>query len=375
MKFNVSSKTLYNYASAVSKIINNKNPMAILNNFYLAVKGDTLTIRGEDMDNFLEGRLMISNAEGEGSFCLDARRLVELLKLMPDQGIDFEVDDNLGVKISYANGCYNTVAIDGEEFPNTNGESDSSNQYLEFECNASTAIAGMDHTLFAVGDDEIRPQMTGVLWDVKPDQLIFVSTDTRKLVKYIDTSKLPGIECSFILPVKGATILKSVFSKTDVVKVKVSPVDVVFESEDFTFDCRLIKGNFPDYNRVIPKNNPYSLSVDCQSFLNSVRRVAIGGDEGSNLIKFQFDTGTLTLTSVDAAYNTSGWENVPCEYDGPQMQIGFDGKYLIDILTTFSSTDIMMKIGDPSRPALMVPLENEPDTELTIILMPMNIIG
>lgn len=374
MKFQVPSKELYNLTSAVSKIISSKTAIQILNNFLLTLEGDTLTVKAEDMENYLLGRINVTEAEGSGSFCMDAMRLVELLKLIPSQGITFEVNDKNEVEVSYSNGRYRTMAINGDEFPSTEANEDAG-RTISFTAPASVIIHGMESTIFAVGNDEIRPQLNGVLWDIKPDKVIFVSTDTRTLVRCINTAVEPGDECSFILPLKGANILKNVFSGAENIKVTVSSVNVVFESEDYTFDCRLIKGNYPDYDRVIPKNNPYTLSVDCQTFLSAVRRVAIGGDEGSNLIKFTFENQTFNLSSVDAGYNTSGFENVPCNYDGPNLVMGFDGSFLIDILSTFKSSDVMMCIADPSRPALLTPVEKAPDTELSIILMPMNIIA
>lgn len=373
MKFSVSSKSLYAIASAAGKIISSKNTLQILNNFLFTLDGDTLTIKGQDMENQLVGRIAVTGAEGSGSFCLNALRLVELLKLIPDQGIEFTISDNFEVEINYTNGKYNTMALDGAEFPQPDLTMTEGLDKEVFTAPASAVIAGMDNTIFAVGNDEIRPQMMGVLWDIKPDSLIFVATDTRKLVRFTDTAVAPGIQCSFILPVKGATILKNVFAKAENIRMTVTSVNVVFESEDFTFDCRLIKGRFPDYNRVIPQSNPYSITVDCHSFLNSVRRVAIGGDDGSNLIKFKFENGQLTLNSIDQGYNTSGWEKVECDYDGPDMMIGFDSSFLIEILSTFSTQEVVMRIGDPSRPALLNPAESDPDTDLTIILMPMTI--
>lgn len=373
MKFNVSSKTLYNFASAVSKIINAKNPMPVLNNFLFILDGDLLTVKAADMENSLVGRLNVSDAEGNGMFCLDARRIVDLLKEMPDQGITFDInDDNLEVKISYANGCYSTVAINGLEYPQESKLNDGAS--VEFTCTTEQVMKGVENTLFAVSTDEIRPQMMGILWDVKPDKVIFVATDTRKLVRYTNSTTAPGVECSFILPVKGATVLKNVFSKEDKIKVTVGEKNVVFESVSFTFDCRKIKGVFPDYNRVIPQNNPYVLTIDRHSLLNAVRRVSVFGDGGSNLVKFKFSADELVLRASDNSYGTSGWESVPCNYSGNDLLIGFGSQYLVEILSTFSTSDVMMKLADPSRPAICLPAENDPDSELIMLLMPMNIV-
>ncbi len=373
MKFNVSSKTLYNYVSAVSKIINAKNTMQILNNFLFILEDDTLIIKAADMENSLVGRLQVADAEGSGRFCLDARRIVELFKELPDQGIEFNInDENFEIEISYSNGRYNTVAINGMEYPDRIAP-EAQGDSIEFTCTAQQALKGIENTLFAVGNDEIRPQMMGILWDVKPEGIVFVATDTRKLVRYTNNTNQPGVSCSFILPVKGAAVLKNVFSKEDDIKVRVNSTSVLFESPSFTFDCRLIKGNFPDYNRVIPQNNPYTLTVDRQSFLTSVRSVAVFGDEGGGLVKFNFAPDKVTLRASDNSFGTSGWESVPCSYDGPEMRMGFSSLYLIEILSTFGTSDVTFKIADPSRPALCLPSDNDTDCELLMILMPMNI--
>lgn len=372
MRFNVSSKTLYSFVSSVSKIISSRNALQILNNFLFRLEDDTLTVTASDMENSLVGRLSVTDAEGSGSFCLDARRIVELLKEMPDQGITFDINDqNLEVLITYTNGHYNTVAISGLEYPEHRKAQASDT--VTFTCPSERVIKGIENTLFAVSTEEIRPQMMGILWDVKPDSVVFVATDTRKLVKYVDSTIQPGQECSFILPVKGAQVIKNVFAKEDDVTITVTPVSAIFESATFTFDCRLIKGNFPDYNRVIPTSNPYTFTADRLSFLTAVRRVAVFGDGGGGLVIFNFDNSEVVLRASDNSLGTSGEERVPCDYEGNPMRMGFGSQYLVEILSTFSSPDIVIRLADPSRPALFLPGESDPDTELLMILMPMNV--
>lgn len=207
------------------------------------------------MENSLVGRLPVTGAEGAGSFCLDARRIVELLKEMPDQGITFEIDDdNLEVKISYPNGLYNTVAISGLEYPSTSEEIEG--ETITFTAPTEQVIKGIENTIFAVGSDELRPQMRGILWDVEPDSVVFVSTDTRKLVKYTNSLIKAGTECSFILPLKPASVLKNVFGKEDEVQIQISEKSVQFYSPSFTLDCRLIKGAFLPTTELSPKTTP-----------------------------------------------------------------------------------------------------------------------
>ncbi|MCH5319943.1 MAG: DNA polymerase III subunit beta [Paramuribaculum sp.] len=373
MKFNVSSKTLHSFVSSVSKVINSKNALTILNSFLFTLDGDTLTVKASDMENSLVGRLTVTEAEGNGAFCMDARRIVELLKEMPDQGITFDIDDdNLEVNITYPNGKYNTIAINGMEYPA--GQPQEQGDSLTFVCPTEQVMKGIENTLFAVGNDDLRPQMMGILWDVKPDRIIFVATDTRKLVKYTNALSEPGTEGSFILPFKPASVLKNVFGKEDEIKVTVTTKSVKFESESFTLDCSLIKGNFPDYNRVIPANNPYSLTVDRQSLINAIKRVCVFGDGGNGLVKFKTTAETLTLRAQDNSYGTSGTESVPCNYEGNELLIGFGSPYLLEILGTIDTPDVVIKLADPSRAAVFRPADDEDKSELLILLMPMNII-
>ena len=373
MKFNVPSKTLYNYVSSVSKVINSKNALAILNNFLFVLDDNTLTITASDLENRLTARVPVTEVEGNGSFCIDARRLVDLLKEMPDQGITFNIDDNtLAVEITYPSGNYNLIALNGNEYPSNNND-DEDIEKLEFTCPTEQLIKGIDNTLFAVGNDDLRPQMMGILWDIKPDAITFVATDTRKLVKYRNEMSAPGVEGSCIIPIKPATVIKNVFAKEQEVKVTIEPKSATFESPSFTFNCRFIKGTFPDYNRVIPANNPYTLTIDRHSFLNAVRRVGVFVDPGHGLVKFKLTPDKLIMKAQDNNYLTSAWESVPCDFTGSEMVIGFSAPYLIEIFGTLSTSDIVIKLSDPSRPGVFLPSENDTDSELLMLLMPMTV--
>ncbi len=214
------------------------------------------------MENSLVATLDVMGAEGEGSFCLDAHRMVDLLKEMPPQEMTFEIDDNtFETMIVYPNGEFKTMAIDGNEYPSPEADDDADR--INFTCPASVAVSGIDNTVFAVGNDELRPQMTGILWDIKPDRIIFVATDTRKLVRYSNSAVEPGAACSFILPLKPATVLRNIFGKEESIDISISKKSVTFSSATYRFDCRFIKGMFPDYNRVIRRTTTrFSPSTD-----------------------------------------------------------------------------------------------------------------
>lgn len=373
MKFNVSSKTLYSYVSAVSKVINSKNALTVLNNFLFELNDNTLTITASDLENTLVASLEVMNAEGEGKFCVDARRIVDLLKEMPDQGMEFTInDDNLSVEIKYNNGNYAFIALNGNEYPSNEDATDADGVF-KFTYPADQILKGIDNTLFAVGNDDLRPQMMGILWDIKPDSITFVATDTRKLVRYRNSVGEPGFEGSFILPVKPATVIKNVFAKESEIKVTVSPKSVTFESAAYKFNCRFIKGSFPDYNRVIPTNNPYVIAVDRHSFLNAVRRVGVFVDQGHGLVKFKIESDKMTLRATDNNFCTSAREEVPCDFTGKEMVIGFSAPYLIEISGTISTDDLVIKLSDPSRPGVFLPSDEKEGDELLMLLMPMTV--
>ena len=278
---------------------------------------------------------------------------------------------NYAIEITYLNGRYNLIGYNGMEFPN---EQDADPAILEFKCPAKQILSGIDNTLFAVGTDDLWPQMMGILWDLNPDSITFVSTDSRKLVKYQNTESAPGVEGSFILPVKPANILKNILSGGDKeVNVSANAKSATFVSGCYTFNCRFIKGNFPDYNRVIPRNNPFSLTVDRLSFLNALKRVAIFVEQGHGLVKFKIEPDTIILKAQDNTLCTSGIETVPCSFTGDGMVIGFSAVFIIDIFSTLKSDEIEVKLSDPSRPGLFLPSDKKEDSELLMLLMPMTV--
>ncbi len=373
MKFNVPSKALYGFAAAVSKVINSKNALTILNNFLFELQGNILTITASDMENTLTARVMVSDAEGAGQFCIDARRMVDLLREIPDQGITFDINDQtLAVEITCPGGHYSLMAVNGNEYP-SNADKADAEQSLSFTAPAEQLIKGIDNTLFAVSSDELRPQMMGILWDIKTDGITFVATDTRKLVRYMNTASHPGIEGSFILPVKPANIIKNVFGKEEDVNIVFTPKGATFTTDTYSFNCRFIKGNFPDYNRVIPTNNPSTLTIDRQMFLNAVRRVGVFVESANGLVKFKLEPEKVVMKAQDNNTCTLGVEELQADYVGSNMVIGFSAPYLLEICNTISTTDLIVKLADPSRPGVFLPSENDTDSDLLILLMPMNV--
>lgn len=372
MKFNVSSKAFYNAASAVSKVINSKNALSILDNFFLKLEGETLTITGSDQENALTARLEVTGVKGEGCFCLGARRLVELLKELPDQGMEVKInDENLEVQMSYSSGHYSFVALPGDQYPQFTA--DTAGEPISFSIATEQIIAGLDNTMFAVSTDEYRQIMQGVLLDVAPESITFVATDTRKLVRYIDRRTAPGVKGSCVIPSKPANIIKNVFAKEETLNITMNSRNAVIESEHFTFQCTFLNGNYPDYNRVIPRSNSLVLTVDRVSLLNAVRRVGIFVEVDGGLEKFRITSDSILLKSNDPSLCTSAREQVPCSFSGSELTIGFSANYLVEILTTLTGTEVVVNLGDSARPGMFRPAEEPENTELVMLLMPMTV--
>ena len=373
MKFNISSKALLSAASAVSKVINSKNTITLLDNFLLALKGEQLTLTGMDSENSLSAVVPVTEAEGEGKFCINARSLVDFLKEIPDQGIRFDVNqENLDIKIDYNKGESNFTGVNSDEYPTYKSREDDE-QPISFECPTEQIIKGLDYTMFAASTDEYRPVMQGVFFDVKPDSLTFAATDTRKLVRFINRNIAAGATGSCIMPMKACSVLKNVFGKDESVSVEMTTKNATFRSATFTFRCCLLNGRYPDYNRVIPSNNPYKLTIDRRSMLAAVRRVGVFVDPGYSLEKFRISADKMEIKGDNKTNQSSSHENTPCSFDGPELTIGFSSTYLTEILNVLPTDDITVDLADPSRPGVFRPIEDDKATELVILRMPMTV--
>lgn len=381
MKFTVSSRALYSTLSGVSKTINSKNTLTVLDNFLLEVDAEKelLTVTASDTENTLVARLAIGQADESGRFLANAKRLCDIGKELPAVDVEISVDlDSLAMQIDFPGGKFDLVALDANQYPVSSDplseiSASDGDVPAELLLPSSMLMSGIENTIFAVATDQIRPQLMGILWDVKPDGIIFVATDTRKLVKYENKSAAPGIERRLILPLKPAVLLKQLLAKEEDVKVVLTDKSATFTTEKLTLSCRLIKGNFPPYERVIPADNPYVATFDRESILTAVRRVSVCADPAHGLMKLRFTHGLLEIKVDDTSHSTFAVEKVPCDYIGRDIVIGFSAGYLIEIFNTLPTENILMKLADPSRPGVFVPEENAENTDLVIILMPMTV--
>ncbi|MBP6611146.1 MAG: DNA polymerase III subunit beta [Paludibacter sp.] len=375
MKFVVSSTELLSHLQAISRVINSKNSLPILDYFLLHLQGNTLTMTASDAETTLITSMNVENQEGDGKVAVVSRLLLDTLREFSEQPLTFTINDtNLAMVITSANGSYNFIGQNGDEYP-------SKPQLLEesrvLTLPVESLAAGITKTLFCTADDELRPVMNGVFFDITKDFITFVATDAHKLVRL--TTPLTSISLSdeeekvnFILPKKPATMLKNILPKeSGEVEIKFDAKNAYFQLANYTMICRQVEGRFPNYNGVIPKQNLYKIIIDRVSLLNALKRVSVFSNQASNLIKLDFNNNLINISAQDIDFSISAEETINCQFDGDPIKIGFKSAFLIEILNNINSSDIVLEVTDPSRAGLILPFENEEKEDLLMLLMPM----
>lgn len=370
MRFDVSSTALLSHLQSIGKVIASKNTLPILDNFLFQLEENTLTVTASDAETRLVTSLEVMNAEGSGLFCVSAKMLLDPLKELPEQPLTFDVNDaNLEVFIHFQNGKYNFIGQKGDTYPQ---QKPLSEQAVEVMMDAQLLLNGISRSLFATADDELRPVMNGVYFDFHTDDLTFVASDGHKLVRLRNLSVKSEERASFILPKKPATLLKNLLAKEEgLIRLQFDDNNAYVRCTNCEMVCRLIEGRYPNYNSVIPKENPFQVTIDRMFLLNALKRVSVFSNQSSSLIKLHLEDNLLTVSAQDIDFSTSAEERIPCEYNGDELSIGFKATYLIDILGNISSTDVILQLADPSRAGLILPLENQENEDLLMLLMPM----
>ena len=369
MRFDVSSTALSSRLQAVSKVIATKNSLPILDNFLFNLDGNTLTITGADAETRLVTTVEVMNPQGSGVFALSAKNILDPLKELPEQPLTFDINDNnLETFIYFQNGKYNFIGAKGDMYPQ---QKPLNANAISITMESKTLLSGISRSLFATADDELRPVMNGVYFDIQPDSLTFVASDGRKLVRLRNFSVKSPERASFVLPKKPANLLKTILAKDEgVVNIQFDENNAHMICENFEMVCRLIEGRYPNYNSVIPQENPYKVTVDRISFLTALKRVSVFS-QASNLVKLQLKASEMTIFAQDIDFSISAEERIPCQFTGMDLKIGFNSSYLIDILSNISSEDIFLELADPSRAGVITPDENEENEDLLMLLMPM----
>lgn len=374
MKFVVSSTELLSHLSAISKVINSKNTLPILDNYLFLLEDNRLTITASDLESTLITGIELENTSGNGTIAVPAKRINDTLKEFPEQPLTFQIDpETFAIDIFSQNGKFSIVGQNGEDFPQLPLLNESVASTINV--NHSVLLSGINKTLFATADDELRPVMNGIFIELSTEDMKFVASDAHKLVRYKRYDAKADKNASFILPKKPAALLKSLLPKEDFdVKLEFDEKNAFFTLSNYKLICRLVEGNYPSYNSVIPKNNPNKLTIDRVEFYNTVRRVSVFSNAASNLIRLKLTENQLVVSAQDIDFSISAVERLNCQYEGEDMEIGFKSTFLQEILSNLSESEVRVELSDPTRAGLLLPAEGESEEEdVLMLLMPMMI--
>jgi len=370
MRFTVSSTALSSKLSALSKVINSKNALPILGDFVFEIKDNMLYLTASDSENVMKTQLELTESDGNSRFAIGNHDLLEAVKGFSEQPITFEVnqEQNL-VRISYQNGLFSLPIENADEFPMAQSVSENANTITL--PNAILA-ENINRSIFATAQDELRPVMNGIYFDLTPDCLAVVASDGHKLVRnkvFTIKSEQPA---AFILPKKPANLLRNLLGKDGGdVTIRFDERNAEVNYGDGTIQCRLIEGRYPNYNSVIPQSNPNELRVDRLGLLAALRRVQPFANDSSNLIRFHVEDSTLQLDAEDYDFSKTATERMSCEYNGQTMSIGFKGSSFIEVLSNFDCPDVIIQLADPSRAGLVLPSEQPENQDVLMLMMPM----
>lgn len=374
MRFIVSSTDLLQGLLSVQKVIASKSSLPILDNFLFTLDGSTLTVTGSDSETTLKTILTINEVMEGGEIAVPAKLLTDSLKELPTQPIEFSSDDEKNiVDIIWASGSAQIPFTSAEDYPTLK-------ELVEptaIRMKGSVLADGINSTLYATGDEELRPVMNGIFFDIAEDSTTLVASNAHKLVYYRRHDIKSAAASSFILPKKPANILKANLAKCMDEEVEITfdrTNCAYFKFNSFLIFCKLVDGTYPAYKSVIPKNNTNVITVSRAELLNATKRVAVCSNQATGQIVFKLADNSISITAQDLDFSMSAHETVGCEYDGSPMEIGFKSTFLIEILGNLQYDQICIRLSDPNRAALIQPaVQTEPDEEICALLMPMRI--
>lgn len=367
MRFIVNSISLLKSVQALGGVLNAKNTLPILDNFLFELKGHTLSITSSDLETIMTVELELEMAEDDGQVAVPARLLLDMLKAFSNVPITFSVDSDFKIELAAGEGKYNLSGFNADEFPKLPAMEDPISVTLESE----VMVNAINKTLFATGNDELRPVMAGVFCDIHDQDITFVATDAHKLVRYRRLNVNTGAQVSFILPKKPLNLLKNTLSNDETpVKIEYTEKNTIFSFENFRLVCKLVDGRYPNYEAVIPKDNPNVLTVDRLSFLNVIRRVSIFSNKSTHQIRLKIMGQELLLSAEDLDYSNAAQERLSCSYSGEDMDIGFNSRFLLEMLANLESDEINLQMSQPNRAGLIIPSSNDENEDVLMLIMP-----
>jgi len=374
MKFVISSTELLNHLQVINRVISSKNTLPILDNFLFELEENDLTVTASDLETTLVTNIVLENASDSGSVAIPARLLIDTLKEFPEQPLTFEINTETSkIVINSGKGEFTIVGQDGSEFPQAHSVKEENSK--RFQVSAELLYKGISKTIFATANDEMRPVMNGIYTELTAENLIFVASDSHKMVRYKRFDVQADDEGSFILPKKPASILNNILSREEGnTSVEFDDKNVILTLPSYKMICRLVEGDYPNYNAVIPADNPNKLTVDRIEFLTTLKRVGVYSNQASNLIKLQLKGNQMTISAQDIDFSISAYEELNCQYEGDDLEIGFKSTFLIELLSNISTPEVMMELADATRAGLIFPGEKDNDDEdILMLIMPMSV--
>jgi DNA polymerase-3 subunit beta len=367
MRFIVSTSTLLKQLQSVSGALSNSTVLPILENFLFEIKDGNLTISATDLQTSMTTSLTVE-AKENGRIAIPSRILLDTLKSLPEQPIAFNIDDTtFAIEINAGDGKYKLSGENGEDFPKIPVVENASSVNLP----ASVLAEAINKTIFAVSNDELRPAMTGVYCQLSTSSLTFVATDAHKLVRYRRKDAKAASTASFILPKKALNLLKSALPAEDInVSVEYNSTSAFFKFSNINLVCRLIDERYPDYEAVIPKNNPNKLTIDRQAFLSSLNRVAIYANKTTHQVRLKINGSELNISSEDIDFANEAHERLSCQYDGEDIEIGFNAKFLIEMLKNLAGEEVVLEMSTPNRAGLLLPQNGDENEDVLMLVMP-----
>ncbi|WP_395804509.1 DNA polymerase III subunit beta [Daejeonella sp.] len=367
MRFIVSTSTLLKQLQAVNGASSSSTVLPILENFLFEIKDGLLTVSATDLQTSMTTSLAVESKE-DGKVAIPSKILLETLKTLPDQPISFSVDDKtFAIEINAGDGKYKLSGENGEDFPKIPVVENPSSVAMP----ASVLAEAINKTLFAVSSDELRPAMTGVYCQLSPQHITFVATDAHKLVRYRRLDTKSESAANLILPKKALTLLKASLPSDDVsVAIEYNSTSAFFRFGNINLICRLIDERYPDYEAVIPTNNPNKLILDRALFLNCLRRVVIFANKTTHQVRLKITGSELNISSEDVDFSNEAHERLTCQYEGEDMEIGFNAKFLIEMLNNLSGEEVLLEMSSPNRAGLLMPQTHDDAEDVLMLVMP-----
>jgi len=367
MKFIVSSSQLLKQLQVLSGVISTSNTLPILDNFLFELSENELKISASDLETTMSTIIEVQS-DSQGSIAVPSRILLDTLKTLPNQPLTFKIEGSNEVEITSEQGNYGMPYFDGSEFPTAVSLENPSTTIIP----ANVLANAVSKTIFATGNDDLRPVMSGVFFQFSTENLTFVATDAHKLVKYTRTDVKADEAAEFIMPKKPLNILKGILAVSDAdVSVSYNESNAKFTFDNIDLICRLIDGKYPNYNAVIPKENPNKLIIPRGSFLNSTKRVSIFSSKTTHQIRLKMAGTELNISAEDIDFSNKADERLNCDYQGDDLEIGFNSRFLTEMLNNLSSDNVQLEMSLPNRAGILTPADGtEEGEEITMLVMP-----